>query len=436
MIQQISIIQATPNMQTQPAQAQPETQSFESVIQKTMGRLDRGKADKAISGKPESGKGKPSEQKTDPVGAQAASVTVNGSLLLQQLQQPQAMPAIQVNPAVILVQETAGDSLQPVAGLIGPSANVQNASASGAVPLPVIPNAAQQNPYPQAAGSPDKAIPSAPATGKSDFQAVGTGILPMVPQQTVDSVKHTSYPAVEMQQTTDSAKPQQAQDSHMQKTSAPVQSESVIPVVQLVQPDTPQLSSGTKHPETASLPLKQELPVEKADSSDQPPVSFPDMMQTGNVIIKISDAASNTVKTVSHQVADKVSVNYKAGNPEFQMDLFPKDLGKVTVKLAVEKGTLTVQISAENPKTQSMLLSNTGDIRSLIESTVSHPVQIMDSSQDRQWYQQNQDQQQSRQQERQQKQPFGYRTDEDDANRNADDFLTVMQQLRVQAYTV
>jgi len=176
-----------------------------------------------------------------------------------------------------------------------------------------------------------------------------------------------------------------------------------------------------------------------SDGQSQNTAQFSDLYRTGNVVIKISDAPSDTARTASKQVADQILVNYKAGKPEFQMDLYPRDLGKVSVKLAMQSGVLTVSIQASNPKTQSMLMENSSDIRTLLQTTVTQPVQISEPAQEKAWYQQDQqsrqDQAQQQQEEQQHNQQL-HRVGLRDDDTSTGDFLSVMQLLKQQAYSL
>ncbi|WP_312693479.1 flagellar hook-length control protein FliK [Caproiciproducens sp.] len=222
---------------------------------------------------------------------------------------------------------------------------------------------------------------------------------------------------------------------------------NILPVQQNL-PQT-QVKRGTDESSTAialeTLPGDVSLPDEKnvilmdGSGQSQNTARFSDLYQTGNVVIKISDASSDTAKTTCHQVADKILLNYKAGKPEFQMDLYPQNLGKVSVKLSMQSGVLTVAVQASNPKTQSMLMENSSDIRSFLQTTINQPVQILEPAQEKAWYQQNQQNQQSQAQQQQEEQRqnqnnSNQRIRSTDSGISTGDFLSVMQQLRQLAY--
>lgn len=184
--------------------------------------------------------------------------------------------------------------------------------------------------------------------------------------------------------------------------------------------------------ESDKLPMtaenkKETIPIHTASQSN---ARLSSLYENGNVVIKISDAKASG-KALPTQLTDKVLYNYKQGNHQFTMELYPKDLGKVSVKLAMQDGVLSVTIQAANPKTQSLLMENSADIKEILQTSVNQPVQINEAAQDRAWYEQNQQNQQNQpQQEREQKQNVQFPLD--DSNGSTDDFITVMQQLRNQ----
>ncbi|GEM_PF-2214054 len=94
-----------------------------------------------------------------------------------------------------------------------------------------------------------------------------------------------------------------------------------------------------------------------------------DLYTDGNVVVKVSDTSAKAHTSASRQVADSISANLTKGKQEFQIDLYPQSLGKVTVKLTSGNGILTAVITASNPKTQSLLASNSGDIKSILQAS-------------------------------------------------------------------
>ena len=101
----------------------------------------------------------------------------------------------------------------------------------------------------------------------------------------------------------------------------------------------------------------------------------------GNIVVKVSDAPAKIKVPAYRQVADSIATNFNGGRHELQISLYPQSLGKVSVKLTSESGMLTVIIAASNPKTQSLLAANSGDIKSILQSSTGQQnVQIVNHS--------------------------------------------------------
>lgn len=150
---------------------------------------------------------------------------------------------------------------------------------------------------------------------------------------------------------------------------------------------------------------------------------------TAPVVESVSTQPATQAAPVQ-QLADGITQNLQDGRKEFTIDLFPRELGKVSVKLVSEGGMLTVELSAANPKTQSLLLSSAHEIKSILQ--MEQPVQVVDASQGKEWHQQQGEQQNQAQQEQQARQEQQKHQRAFEGSFSTDDFLTVMEQLRTQ----
>ena len=83
-----------------------------------------------------------------------------------------------------------------------------------------------------------------------------------------------------------------------------------------------------------------------------------------------------TQSAVRNQLAYQISAHFDKGSKEFKMQLYPKDLGKVNVKMRLENSTLILEISAVSAKTQSIILANADDIKAMLQSHMRQDVQI------------------------------------------------------------
>jgi len=233
---------------------------------------------------------------------------------------------------------------------------------------------------------------------------------------------------------------QNNQSSHIDSIKEPhtkqtVNSDNVVPLEdQQTKTEAKENAIGKKF---AGLNNTSENDIDKSIYYNSTP-KINDVYNNGNIVIKVSDDAMKTQKPAFNQVAEKILVNYKMGKPQFEMELFPKNLGKVSVKLTNQNGEIIVEILADNPKTQDLLLANSGEIKTIIQSAAKQPVHILQETQDKPWYEdmQNQQNQQNRQnqqeqQEQQNRNRVYFKTNKDDVN--TEDFLSVMQKLKQQS---
>ena len=138
-----------------------------------------------------------------------------------------------------------------------------------------------------------------------------------------------------------------------------------------------------------------------------------------------ASASSKLSAGTAAHLTEQIVKNVQARNNSFRMELFPQDLGKVSVSLKMEQGLLVVDILADSPRTQSLLASGSGEIRSLLESAVGQPVQVTPPQDAPAYYQQEQESSGQQQDEQQSQQHQEQETTED--------FLSVLQQMKEQS---
>lgn len=146
---------------------------------------------------------------------------------------------------------------------------------------------------------------------------------------------------------------------------------------------------------------------------------------------EVKAAARSTQSTsrseIIDQVMSQINSKFDAKTSEFSFDLNPATLGKVSVKMVVENGMLVVEIAASNARTQSILASNAGEIKAILQQSSQQQPQLADVSQNAEphdYLNENNHKGQNRQGDEQQR-------ENDSANENrqpsTSDFLSVMQ---------
>lgn len=161
-----------------------------------------------------------------------------------------------------------------------------------------------------------------------------------------------------------------------------------------------------------------------------------DLYGNGNVVIRVSGETAERPLSPLRQVANAAADQLQKGKNEFKMELYPQSLGKVSVRLTSEKGLLTVEIAASDPKTQSLLLSGSDEIRSILQSSAGQPVQtVFPDRQAPGWYggQPEQDgggeNPDRRHRKKEDAQDGSYRIDGVNAGMNTGDFLAMIRSI-------
>ncbi|MFU0831611.1 MAG: hypothetical protein ACFWUC_01510 [Oscillospiraceae bacterium] len=136
----------------------------------------------------------------------------------------------------------------------------------------------------------------------------------------------------------------------------------------------------------------QKLKHAEGNSGTNATESLSNLYNSGNVVIRVSNEIGQERASPIRQIADTAIYQMQNGKKEFTVDLYPESLGKVSVKLISDSGMLTVEIAASNPKTQSLILSSSAEIRDILQAATAQNVQtVIPNHQAAQWNGQPQD---------------------------------------------
>lgn len=156
-------------------------------------------------------------------------------------------------------------------------------------------------------------------------------------------------------------------------------------------------------------------------------------------LVKISDSSAKLdatpITSPQEQLVGSIKQNLVEGKTEFEMQLTPLNLGKITVKLTSENGALSVEFHAENPKTQALLNASANEIRELLGSSQSSTTQVItpNHSEAAQQNYTQQEQQQNKQQQQEQQNQHTQAEQSEKTETSTVDFLSILQQLKEQS---
>ena len=383
-VQQIAPQQAVPVRTGQGAsKPRKDSDEFQSLMQSAVN--DAGKDGE----KPETGgKSGKTDHREDHGGEETAQ-----NLLQTSLQAP-FLP-FGTGPAET-VQTASLNGLAMTAEL--PPANDAAADVlQGTAAEPVSPVLPADSQTPVAAVSPvlQQSVPTPPELQTGKTAQEGPPAPPVadvpetVPEESGPEGNSLKAPPVQAKQTVSEKTPVTAE-------SPPVQNGGAVPEEDpqtAMTPEEAKISENQPLPDGKSKARAsggEAQPQKKAEApdGDGKAGSLSDLYAGGNVVIKVSDAKAAQKPSAASQVAQAVARQVKQGRQEFQMELYPQSLGKVSVKLSAENGVLTVEIAASNPKTQSLLLSGSDDIRSMLQSSTGQNVNVVKPEQSGGWYSQ------------------------------------------------
>ena len=365
--------------------------------------------------------------------ASAAAVEASGSVPAAFGQsQPDGAAQIITNASPTPLNRMNGTAQTPQTA---PAAPFPQAQADGAAQ-------AQQN-IPITAQAPANA--SAPPMNQTNGTVQAQQITPAAQQSAAAETAQSSTRALTASEQSTKPGTKQIFENEPQ-ASAQSTAPGTIPAAESTVPPVPSSSdAGSARLSTGEMPAAEQ---EKARAQEKLPATetgkpsaqpMPVFYSSGKLIVKVSDAPAAPKTPVGSQIANAVADALKNGKQQFQVDLYPQSLGKVSVNLISQNGMLTVEIAAQNPKTQSLIASSSGEIRSLLQSSASQTVQVTARPQDAQYtgqngtpyQQQSSQQQQQRQEDTERGQTARWYTTGNSCGLSTDDFLTVLRKAAV-----
>lgn len=92
--------------------------------------------------------------------------------------------------------------------------------------------------------------------------------------------------------------------------------------------------------------------------------------------VKVGDNAQITDSSMAQKVSDKMLAKFAQKQNEFEIQLMPKELGKIVIKLVVQNGQTHISMFAENAKTSSLLAEKAREISSIIERNTGNETNV------------------------------------------------------------
>lgn len=112
-----------------------------------------------------------------------------------------------------------------------------------------------------------------------------------------------------------------------------------------------------------------DLDFEQSDSKEHSNTNMASSIKFASNISKTTNAKVNPTfeNMVLKQVTDEIKLNIKKDISTLEMKLEPETLGKVTLRIALEKGALNIKVLAQDDKVKETLENNIEELKSVLE---------------------------------------------------------------------
>ncbi|HIT87297.1 MAG TPA: flagellar hook-length control protein FliK [Candidatus Coprocola pullicola] len=116
-------------------------------------------------------------------------------------------------------------------------------------------------------------------------------------------------------------------------------------------------------PDTEATKQASEVPVKKTFSEDV-------------ITVKVGENAQINDPEMTQKLADKMLTKFSQNQNEFEIQLTPKELGKITIKLMMENGQAHISMFAENAKTMSLLAEKAKELGAIIQQHTGNQTNV------------------------------------------------------------
>ncbi|MFV0517512.1 MAG: flagellar hook-length control protein FliK [Aminipila sp.] len=94
----------------------------------------------------------------------------------------------------------------------------------------------------------------------------------------------------------------------------------------------------------------------------------PNQLDPSKINIKVAEAPIDTTKAdLANQLVDKILHKVNQGKHEFELELYPRNLGKINIKMIFANGNAELVMSTSNPKTHQLLSMQSEAMKAILE---------------------------------------------------------------------
>ncbi|NDO46393.1 flagellar hook-length control protein FliK [Clostridium sp. MD294] len=190
--------------------------------------------------------------------------------------------------------------------------------------------------------------------------------------QTEEAVVKEAPKEVEVEKAVEvQPKQEQKQQTEAVKTDAKVETAKATEETVVVK--TEQATTAETNTNTAQTNTSEE---ETNIFEEEIPTTNRKTFSDDVINIKVGENAQISGGEVAQKVSDKMLAKFAQHENEFEIQLMPKELGKIVIKLVMENGQAHISMFAENAKTSSLLAEKAREISSIIEQNTGNETNV------------------------------------------------------------
>lgn len=211
----------------------------------------------------------------------------------------------------------------------------------------------------------------------------------------------------------------------VQEVVKPLETEAKQPIKAESKNVSEEAAKTVKTLETQNQPVKEN---EKTNDTAIPMPKEEIKYDYHKVAIKVGDGAGVKSQDLVNELADKIVYNTNGKADEFDIQLFPKDLGKLNIKVVFENGKAELSIICSNAKTFNLLSENVSGLCAIVKENTGNST-VVNIQQNKEFF--NEQQKDGYDDRGQNSQRDEQNNQQNNRSQNKDDMIDFVNQMRL-----
>jgi hypothetical protein len=129
-------------------------------------------------------------------------------------------------------------------------------------------------------------------------------------------------------------------------------------------------------PDEAAAKSASDAPAPDANAAEHPRFELRELARSSDVARAQAPLERASAQAHAPEILHQIRLNFAPGTREAVLQLEPEHLGRISIKLAVERGTLRAQVRAEKSETLAVLQHHAPELRAMLESRGITPERV------------------------------------------------------------